>query len=1055
MRTLAHSSLPRSSVRQGHDLAPEPLHDPPPSVASSAVLSPYRHLLVPQTAPLPASDAQDAFAFVAAPHESEGAVIRPGAYSVASYTSDLGGSFSRRASLAGSALLSANDGGDAERGEPTMPLHLNPQEEERLADEWGNNDVPSNVEYADGAPEVASPALLSPAMSDPGLAHFPRRTAMSDAGMLDPVRGDEDGAEALDTLETRSAPDLDRPRPLSFADLVFEGLEKRLQDAPARARPAAPVRATTEGGLDEGDDPGVSRIKIIERTATQRRQRRRMQSLEPSLALDSLASIADLSRDGSLDELSSGMRPGIASRDSLFAGPRAISSNGRASALSMNPSDLASAQRESSYLSNGSRPVSRLSLTLPSAVTEPPDPDSTSSPANPSGPFADAPRMSTSLSRPGTPGFTSRFDPVFIAAQRAELLKERPTFSNPDAGRPPKVVLMPAPLAGRPVSPPRRPVREGPDSDAGESDAGGEGNGSEEEEEDEELAPGLQEPRRPAGALYGRSLLDVMAERRALLKGQQRAYDPRADGRRSMFDWKDSPAAQDALAKLEGGNAAARSAGEDDERDDDVPLALVPAGGRQTQAQGGSPARPRKAAHASIFGPDLVYQRELARAKELEEQERAALEDERRAREDKRRSKGKLVKGAKRRSQMALNAAEATEWVSSERQTVEPVVLQENQVREEPRRREPSTRPQPYGHNLAPSLSIPLGLGENLTTSASGSDWFAPPVDSEPKRATVLAHDDDDDDEDADSFRPRPLSSLGAYQSPTANRGAFDSGSSSSGDHGDDDEVELTRTFADDGYAAAPRGTGARPLPFPGEPSSHGHDSASAAETDDDQPLGRRYSQVRARQSFVPSYSAAAAASAPMLPRPSEQRAVETRSAEAEVEDDDDDEDDKPLGMRYSTIQPVDVDDVPLAIHRLSLAPQQRQPYASATLHAVDDEGKTVVSDASSDDRPLGLKTAAAHPPVVPAFPYAMSQPALVPGMLPLPPGYPPFAVPPPPSAPFGSVPFVGPAPPDSHLQLALAQMQMQTAMQQQQPPGELAAGTGGMIERWRREVAP
>ncbi|KPV78140.1 uncharacterized protein RHOBADRAFT_64338 [Rhodotorula graminis WP1] len=134
----------------------------------------------------------------------------------------------------------------------------------------------------------------------------------------------------------------------------------------------------------------------------------------------------------------------------------------------------------------------------------------------------------------------------------------------------------------------------------------------------------------------------------------------------------------------------------------------------------------------------------------------------------------------------------------------------------------------------------------------------------------------------------------------------------------------------------------------------------------------------------------------------------------------------------------------------MSLAPQQRLEAPTARLHALDDDGRTVSDE--SDDRPLGLK-AGGHlgggGAPIPTYPY-QQHPHALPGM-PLAPGYPPVAR----ALPYSHSHFSLAAPtlagfggvaPDPQAQLALAQMQMQAAMQKQ---------ASDPIERWRNEVAP
>jgi len=1102
---LALPSSPRAALtpaRAGHDISHEPL-DPSLPVLSSAVLQPFRHLL---DRPTPSSPSlSGSFELVDAPDTPEGRLL-PGQYAAPSEPalSDAGSPLARRASLAGSAAWSAL-GFEA----PPEPLELSVDEEERLACEWGLDEALSNAASDDGTGRRrASSAFLEPGTAGTGLARAHSLGPAAVPGMsgaagrlgsgarYDDELADDD--DALEVLETRSMPDaLDHGRPLSFADSILDSVEQRLAAARSSAVPVVPA-AAADAATSEGES-NAPRIKIIERTPTQRRrlgQRLRTQSLGPAAGMSSLPSLADLSGDGVVGDIetpSSAGRSGLAVRDSLFLGPASSGLSRQGSAASPRMSTAMSSSRGSTDLDRASsfRPDSRLSLAIP--------PSRSDELAHPD----DHPSTSPTLSR-ASPGFTSRFDPLVIAAQRAELAKERPAFVNPDAGRPPQVVLLPAPLAGRPPSPPRREHVEGPDcpdlsgGDDGDDDEPQEQLEPEGDDDDEfEDAPGLRKPLHPAGALYGRSLMDVMAERRAQLKAQQRAFVPGSDGRRAMFEWQ-------ASAPVPPSDAAAAEPAQVDE----VPLALVPAGGRgrgpQQRARGESPEKAR-GARTTIFGPDLLYQRELARAQELEAQERVEREEverrerDKRERDERKKGRGKLVKGAKRRSQMALDqvavSAPPQEWVppvsvlrQEEREweheqgeeAVEELVegaspssrsfscldlslTSTSSLPAAPTRRHAPAAPLDRRNSLAPSLSIPLGLGAGLSSSASGGDWFAGPADSTRARAAGS----DDEDEQNDAFRPRPISSLGGggYLSAggeARRRSAFGMSDDEDDVESDDDEAGSTRGTvrrplhllalappppgsSTDVRFPQPADPAARPpttslyasdtraplddphLPFPGDPSSHGHGSHTLPDSDDDdQPLGTRYS----RQSL-----------AHILPP------VDLGA------NDDDSEDDKPLGARFSTIQPVpDEDDVPLAIRRMSLAPQQRLDAPTARLHALDDDGRTVSDE--SDDRPLGLKAGAhlggggAPMPSYPQQPFA-------PHSMPLAPGYPPVA----PALPYTYSQFslaaptlpgfgvgVGVGAPDPQAQLALAQMQMQAAMQQQ---------ASDPIERWRNEVSP
>ncbi|GAA5898169.1 hypothetical protein JCM8208_000169 [Rhodotorula glutinis] len=1032
-----------------HDFSHEPL-DPSLPVLSSAVLQPFRHLL---DRPAPSSPSlSGSFELIDAPDAPENRVL-PGQYAAPSELalSDHGSPLARRASLAGSAAWSAH-GFEA----PPEPLELSADEEERLASEWGLDEALSNAASDDGAGRRrGSSAFPEPGVSGAGLSRaFSAGAAASSSSGAVRRHGpgarhdEEDDDDALEILETRSMPDaLDHGRPLSFAESILDGVEQRLAASTSgHVSSASPLVSVedADAAASEGE-LGAPRIKILERTPTQRRrlgQRLRTQSLGPAAGMSSLPSLADLSGDGSvgdIETLSSAGRSGLAVRDSLFLGPASSGLSRQGSAASPRMSVAMSSSRGSTDLERASsfRPDSRLSVAiLPSRSDELAHPD-------------DHPSTSPTLSR-ASPGFTSRFDPLVIAAQRAELAKERPAFVNPDAGKPPQVVLLPAPLAGRPPSPPRRGRAEGPEPE-GPSD----GTVEEDEEpqqleddgdgEDEfEDAPGLRKPLHPAGALYGRSLMDVMAERRAQLKAQQRAFVPGSDGRRAMFEWQASAPAPPPDAAVV-----------DEAPVDEVPLALMPAGGRGRAPPRESPEKAR-GARTTIFGPDLLYQRELARAKELEEQERVEREEverrerDKRERDERKKGRGKLVKGAKRRSQMALDQvaapAQAQEWAppvavlrqdEREWQPEQGEEVVEELVEDQPRRSAPGA-PLDRRNSLAPSLSIPLGLGTGLTSTASGGDWFPAPVDSTRPRA--VGSDEEDDEDDA--FRPRPISSLGGggYLSAggeARRRSAFGMSDDEDDAESDDDGESLTRrspadpqprpsTTSVDASDARVHGDGPH-LPFPGDPSSHGHGSHNLPDSDDDdQPLGTRYSRQSLAHILPPVDLGAAA--------------------------DDDSEDDKPLGARFSSIQPVpDEDDVPLAIRRMSLAPQQRLEAPTARLHALDDDGRTVSDE--SDDRPLGLK-AGGHlgggGAPVPTYPYRHHPHA--PHGMPLAPGYPPVA----PALPYSYSRFSLAAPtlpgfggvgvPDPQAQLALAQMQMQAAMQQQ---------ASDPIERWRNEVSP
>lgn len=537
---------------------------------TSAILSPFRHLLAPPVVEetrhdddfLPTQDEDDSH-------------LPPGAYSAGRASPMLfGGGSSERGSLD---MLSRR----RSLGPSVLALdeqEEDPEAEERLANEWGLGEIMS---------QLGSGSLpTSPVGGVMPLLPFPK-------GMVD----DDDQVEAL---ETRSMPDLDRPRALSTASLLD----------PSAASPSA-----------QGSDPPLRRIRILERRGSDARLR--TQSLGDGLQLPSfgdLPSFADMhpdtARRPSMDPLIS---PNINARLSTFSTSpeeqrRSLFSLGdHTSAAEPNSRVSSTFTRPHTAMSSYSRPLSRLSI-APSTSLDPP--------SRGGGPIDDPDdsRPLSSLSiRPSTPAtFTSRFDPAAIAAARAEIEKERPVFANKQAGAPPAIVLMPAPLAGRPQSPPHRMRKEGPESDH--------------EDEVEALAEGDEEaglPQRPAGALYGRSLMDVMAERQNLLRGRAKHYVSGQDGRRSMMDWGDSPAAQKVLG----------------------------AQGEELAADEGNPNRRSKGV-MSVFGEDVFYKRDMERLKLIqaeeakereaeEEKERIVRELEAAKQEKKRSGKGKLLKASR------------------------------------------------------------------------------------------------------------------------------------------------------------------------------------------------------------------------------------------------------------------------------------------------------------------------------------------------------------------------------------------------------------------------
>lgn len=520
----------------------------------SAVLSPFRHLLVQQnspndvTAPTNPSSQHEGGVDLAA---ARGEPLSPG-FSFGDAT------------------------GDVYHGMQASDTLEDSDEVERLTKEWGLGGYLS---------QLGSGSQLGSPIS----ATLPLRNVMS---AIDDQRGDGDNTEAL---ETHSMPDLDHARPLSSLSMY-----------------------DTARSISGEVDPPLRRVKILERRTS-------TGQLKPQPTGDlKLPSFGDLSSFagpavGPTSPLYDPQSPNTEHRMSVFSLGDRTSAPGPSSRLSSdNARPSTSTSRPFSSLS---RPISRLSL-APSAAL------GTASSTGGKAPTTeddedDRPLDKLAVGRSPSPppaAFTSRFDPAVLARQREQVEKERPQFKNPSAGAPPTVILMPAPLAGQPLVSPPKPRKEGPESD------------KEDDEDEEEI---LAQPERPAGALYGRSLMDVMAEKKNLLKARARHYDSGRDGRRTLADYGDTVAAQRLLSTAQDGeNGSVGKLG------------------------------PAHRGVMSMFGPDLIYERDLERLRlieaeeEKERQARAEIEAIEREKEqaiqkERHSGKGKLLK-AKRRSQLMM-----------------------------------------------------------------------------------------------------------------------------------------------------------------------------------------------------------------------------------------------------------------------------------------------------------------------------------------------------------------------------------------------------------------
>ncbi|KZT60172.1 hypothetical protein CALCODRAFT_492755 [Calocera cornea HHB12733] len=167
------------------------------------------------------------------------------------------------------------------------------------------------------------------------------------------------------------------------------------------------------------------------------------------------------------------------------------------------------------------------------------------------------------------------------------------------------------------------------------------------EMEEETFEPKPKGDRAP-GALYGRSLIDDLEARKAALRGRQRVFvgddrpammDRGQPKRSSTFIDPDSfgdkrpPLARKGTSNSTGtgrGGAAAGAPLLSFEGEDTLTSPIDPTGARMTKSR-------------STFGVDQIWEKELAKLKIIEEQERVAAEEQRRLDEEKekRRKKGK------------------------------------------------------------------------------------------------------------------------------------------------------------------------------------------------------------------------------------------------------------------------------------------------------------------------------------------------------------------------------------------------------------------------------
>ncbi|SCV67948.1 BQ2448_69 [Microbotryum intermedium] len=625
--------------------------NPTSKAQQSALLEPFRHLLQPP----PASPA----ASVDAESRSASDCIAPGAYAAApASASVLGVRDETEERPFAESTQHLSDGfrrfSLSDRASSGGGLELDDEAAARLNEEWGLDDVFSRISSGEFSKSIAPAVEPLPSPLDGAPSPFPTSPHVN-------------SWLTNDVEETRSMPDLDQ-------------LDSPLPDlSTSKIR----ILERKPGGGSDAVRPRTQSLGVPPRASLGSLS---LPSLEPvqntsSSGLVSSRLLSDLC-DGRLSNFS------LAKHSEQVANPRYISSL---------PGALAGTTS-----SSGVR-LSRLGNFTGSTSSSDPMPTNAASPVSMTSSFAQlerevmgepaGPIIVSSGSADGVPAgartFTSRFDPAYIEAQRLEAEQYRPQFANKLAGEPPKVVLMPAPLAGQPLSMPSPPRAEGPDAP---------------EEAEDEPAPG-EKIERPAGALYGRSLMDVMEDKKRTQKSKTKSYIPGADGRRAMMDWRGTIAGQEMIAKQQ----------------------------RLKMFEGVEQIASTPQARESMFGRDLLYERdmELIRAEkaaeeaerlEAEREEQEAWEKFRIREEEKQRvqdEKLALIKGrqeevrAEAEQKMAL-AQKQRSPISETNEVLVPSPVSASTV--------VSSR-----HALTPSIDF-LGLGSNTAGATSSIDDWLPPT---------------------------------------------------------------------------------------------------------------------------------------------------------------------------------------------------------------------------------------------------------------------------------------------------------------------------------------
>ncbi|THH32720.1 hypothetical protein EUX98_g1479 [Antrodiella citrinella] len=203
------------------------------------------------------------------------------------------------------------------------------------------------------------------------------------------------------------------------------------------------------------------------------------------------------------------------------------------------------------------------------------------------------------------------------------------------------------------------------------------------------------EDRRPPGRLLGHSLIDTLEARKAEMKSKQRTFT--GDSRPSMMarsnlkrsstlidpeSLKPRPASQTFGADLSRRNSKGKTLITFDEEIPGARNSLAPL---QSPRTGGDTR--------SVFGVDTLWERELVKLKEIEEQERKEAEAQKLKEESRKRGrkrgKGKRNSSAQGLEAVALPTSESLQSKAADRVEVLPHVLPDIQKASTPRRAPP------------------------------------------------------------------------------------------------------------------------------------------------------------------------------------------------------------------------------------------------------------------------------------------------------------------------------------------------------------------------------